>query len=287
MPAKRVLVTRAAHQAGKLSDALRAAGFEPVEVPVLEIQPPLDSKPLNAALQKIDTYDWLILTSANTVRAIAWSGVQDKISHLKVAAVGEATAEEARKVGLTVAIVPEKYVADSLVDELLQQSGFWHNIRPSSDEGALKGYELSRANAGTKENGILAPDEGYRGQKILLARAETARDVIPDALRAAGAMVDVVDAYRNVMPETAPAMLRAALEQGIDAATFTSSSSVTHLADAARTAGIAFPFATVKAISIGPITSATLREHGWEPAAEADPSDVEGLVEAVTNSLTR
>ena len=67
----------------------------------------------------------------------------------------------------------------------------------------------------------------------------------------------------------------------IDAATFTSSSSVTHLADVARAAGIAFPFAGVKAISIGPVTSATLREHGWPPDAEANPHDIPGLIAAV------
>jgi len=90
-----------------------------------------------------------------------------------------------------------------------------------------------------------------------------------------------------VMPESAPALLRAALDQGIDAATFTSSSSVAHLAEAAGAAGIAFPFGGVKAVSIGPITSATLREHGWEPAAEAKPFDIPGLITAVAESLTR
>ncbi len=238
----RVLVTRAAHQAGKLSDALRAAGYEPVEVPVLEIRPPLDCGPLDAALRQLNTYDWLIVTSANAVRAIAWSSVLDKIADLEVAAVGEATAAAARKAGLAVSVVPENYVAESLA-------------------GALAGR--------------------VAGKRILLARAETARDVIPDALRAAGATVDVVEAYRNVMPESAPALLRAAVEKGIAAATFTSSSSVIHLADAARAAGLAFPFPAVRAISIGPITSATLREYGWEPAAEARVSDIAGLVAAL------
>jgi uroporphyrinogen-III synthase len=87
------------------------------------------------------------------------------------------------------------------------------------------------------------------------------------------------------MPESAPALLREALQKGIAAAAFTSSSSVTHLADAARQAGIAFPFAGVAAISIGPITSKTLRELGWEPAAEASPSDVPGLIEAICRVL--
>jgi len=242
MPGRRVLVTRAAHQAGKLSKALRAAGLEPVEVPVLEIQPPLDRAPLDNALRQLHTYDWLIVTSANAVRALAANGLPDQISGLKVAAVGQATAAAARKAGLAVEVVPEIYVAENLVEALAAQ---------------------------------------VAGERILLARAEVARDVIPDALRAAGAIVDVVDAYRNVLPESAPALLRAALEKGIDAATFTSSSTVTHLADAARVAGIAFPFAGVKAISIGPITSATLRQHGWEPAAEASVSDIAGLIAAL------
>jgi uroporphyrinogen-III synthase/uroporphyrinogen III methyltransferase/synthase len=248
---RRVLVTRAAHQAGKLSEGLRALGAEPVEVPVLEIRPPASFDGLDAALRKLDQYDWLILTSANTVRALvertAALGIVDATVP-KVAAVGEATASVARNAGFTVALVPREYVAESLVDSLAEQ---------------------------------------VAGKRVLLARAEIARDVIPDALREAGAEVDVVDAYRNVMPEGTPALLRDALTRGIDAATFTSSSSVTHLAEAASAAGIPFPFAGVAAISIGPITSATLREVGWEPAAEADPHDIPGLVTAVVASLSR
>jgi len=112
-----------------------------------------------------------------------------------------------------------------------------------------------------------------------------ARDVIPDALRAAGAVVDLVDAYSNVLPEAAPEQLRCALATGIAAATFTSSSSAKHLAEAARQAGIAWPLAAVAAVSIGPITSQTLVELGWEPAAEAVPSDIPGLIAAVQRVL--
>jgi uroporphyrinogen-III synthase len=250
---KRVLVTRAAHQAAKLSDALRELGAEPVEVPVLEIRPPADFAPLDRALRSLDSYDWLIFTSANTVRALversAALGISfEKIATPQVAAVGEATASAARDSGFTVALTPEKYVAESLIDAL-------------ADQAARK--------------------------KVLLARAEIARDVIPDALRAAGAEVDVVDAYRNVMPEAAPELLREALKKGIDAAMFTSSSSVNHLAEAARAAGLEFPFSGVRAISIGPITSQTLRDFGCEPAAEANPHDIPGLVAAVADLLTR
>jgi uroporphyrinogen-III synthase len=248
---RRVLVTRALHQAGKLSDSLRALGAEPIEVPILEIRPPTSYDALDAALRRLDSYDWLILTSANTVRTLAGRATELRIrlaqrDSLKVAAVGEATAAAARDTGFQVSFIPETYVAESLVEGLMRQ---------------------------------------IRGQRILLARAAVARDVIPDALREAGATVDVVDAYQNVLPAAAPEQLRLALAEKIDAATFTSSSSVTHLAEAARQAGITWPFVQVPAVSIGPITSQSLRELGWEPAAEANPSDIPGLIDAVVRVL--
>ena len=149
----RVLVTRAAHQAGKLSEGLRALGAESVEVPVLEIQPPIDLAPLDRALRSLDAYDWLILTSTNTLHAISGRSTRFAVNPgraegLKVAAVGHATAEMARHYGFTVDVVPEAYIAESLIAVL----------------GDL-----------------------VKGKRVLLARAAIARDVIPDALRAAGA----------------------------------------------------------------------------------------------------
>jgi uroporphyrinogen-III synthase len=248
---KRVLVMRAASQASKLSEGLRALGVEPIEIPVIEIRPPADFAPLDRALRSLANYDWLVLTSANTVEALADRAAAlglslTTVTGLKVAAVGEATATAARDAGLPVALVPETYVAESLAKSLAEQT---------------------------------------RGKKVLFARASVARDVIPDALRAAGASVDVVDAYRNVMPASASVLLREVLKKGIAGAAFTSSSSVTHLAGAAHEAGIAFPFAGVAAISIGPITSRTLRDLGWEPAAEATQSDVPGLAQAVARAI--
>jgi len=244
---RRVLVTRAAHQAGKLSEGLRALGAVPVEVPMLEIQPPESYAPLDHALKQLDWYDWLILTSVNTIEAICRRGadlgvIPANTQGLKVAAIGKATAETARHYGFCVSVAPEAYVAESLLESL---------------RGKME------------------------GKRVLLPRAAVARDVIPDALRAAGAEVNVVEAYRNAMPEAAPERLHRAVLEGLDVATFTSSSSVTHLAEAARLAGIAWPFAGVPAVSIGPITSHSLRELGWAPAYEANPSDIPGLIAAV------
>lgn len=244
---RRVLVTRSEGQSAKLSDSLRALGAVPVEVPVLEITAPESYAPLDDALRHLDRFDWLILTSTNTLREISSRCARFAVNPanaegLQVAAVGRATAEAARHFGFRVTVVPEAQVAEGLVAAL---------------------------------------GEMARGKRVLLPRAAIARDLIPIALREAGAVVDVVEAYRNVLPEAAPQQLRTAIEQGIDAATFTSSSSVTHLAEAARAAGLELPFAGVPAISIGPITSGTLRELGWEPAIEANPSDIPGLIAAV------
>ena len=248
---RKVLVTRALVQAGKLSEGLRVLGAEPVEVPVLEIVGPESYEPLDNALRHLDRYDWLILTSANALQAVSSRGARYGVNPanaegLNVAAVGRATAETARRFKFNVTVVPEAYVAESLVESL---------------RGKVE------------------------GKRVLLARAAVARDVIPDALRAAGAEVDVVEAYRNVMPEAAPEQLRQAVKGGLDAATFTSSSSVTHLFKAAGAAGMDWPLAGVPAVSIGPITSQTLCELGWEPAAEADPFDIPGLIAAVERIL--
>ena len=251
---RRILVTRAAQQAGKLSDGLRDLGAIPVEVPVLEMAPPASWEALDGVLEAIARYDWIIFTSANTVNALKARGEAISLpparrSIAKVAAVGAATAAAAREAGWRVTLVPDSYVAESLVL-------------------ALQQHEVS-------------------GKRILLARAEVARDVIPDALRGAGALVDVVDAYRNIIPESAPGQLRRAVARASMRSRFTSSSSVTHLADVARRANVGFPFPGVPAVSIGRITSETLRAAGWEPAAEADPHDIPGLVAAVEKLLAR
>jgi uroporphyrinogen-III synthase len=248
---RRVLVTRAVQQVGKLSDGLKALGAEPVEVPVLEIRPPDSYEPLDNAIGKLESFDWLILTSANTVQTVAarCSLLHVDVSEiklLKVAAVGSATAEAARKVGFRVTAVPESYHSEGLVASL---------------------------------------GNAVAGKQVLLARAKVARDVIPDALTAAGARMTVVDAYQTALPDGARELLVEALKFGVNAATFTSSSTVRNLAEVAREAGVVFPFAGVKAISIGPVTSATLREQGWEPASEAAASDIPGLILAVIQAL--
>jgi uroporphyrinogen-III synthase len=250
---RRVLVTRARHQAGQLSDKLRTLGAEAVEIPAVAFVPPLSYAPLDAAMRNLSQYQWLIVTSANGVEALAARVAALRIPaadfrHLKMAAAGSATAQALRGLGLEVSVTPKEYVAESLVEEL---------------------------------------GDRVQGQRVLLARAAVARDVIPDALRGRGALVDVVDAYQTVIPEESVTAIRTLFGgDGYvpDAATLTSSSTVTNLLALLRAAGVERP-EKMRAVSIGPITTRTLREQGWEAAAEADPHDLEGLVRAVVQAL--
>jgi uroporphyrinogen-III synthase len=249
-----ILVTRARRQAGQLSEELRARGANVLEIPAIAIVPPESYAALDAALRNLSQYQWLIVTSANGAQALrarmtALGVDAGTLAHLQIAAVGSGTAQALRDGGLRAAVTPREYVAESLLEAL---------------------------------------GERTRGEHVLLARAAVARDVIPDALRARGATVDVVDAYRTVIPADSVTAIRTIFGPGgsvPDAATFTSSSTVTNFLALLREAGVAPP-ATMKAVSIGPITSATLREHSWEPAAEADPHDLAGLVAAVDRILT-
>ena len=251
---RRILVTRARHQAGKLSSELAALGAQVIEIPAIEILPPVSWDQLDAALRNLSQYQWLIVTSANAVRSIRERTAALHLdtagfSHLRIAAVGPSTAQALLEAGLFVTITPEQYVADSL---------------------------------------IVAIGDQTRNQRVLIARAAVARDVIPDALVLTGAQVDVIDAYRTVIPEASIRNIAAAFAPGQpapDAATFTSSSTVTNFFRLLESAGLERP-PGLHAVSIGPITSQTLRDHGWEPGAEANPHDIPGLIKAVVCSLS-
>ena len=251
---KRIMVTRARHQAGQLSIQLSALGAQVIEIPAIEIQPPESFEPLDNALRSLAQYQWLIVTSANTVRSLCermgkLGLTAAAFAHLSIAAVGSATAQALADAGFRIALVPKEYVAESLLSALDGQVG---------------------------------------GKRVLLARAAIARDIIPISLVEQGAEVDVVDAYRTVVPASSAehiAKLFSPSQQPPDAATFTSSSTVTNFFHLLASAGIEHAPDAMKAVSIGPITSQTLRDYGWEPASEADPHDLSGLVAAVVQAI--
>jgi uroporphyrinogen-III synthase len=249
-----ILVTRARQQAGRLTSELQTLGAQVVEIPTIEISPPASYDPLDRALRDLQDFNWIIVTSSNTVnvlreRMIALRLPPSVFSHLEIAAIGSATAEAVRDLGLKVAFMPPEYVAESLIAALGDQ---------------------------------------IRGQNVLIVRAAIARDVIPEALRQKQALLTVVDAYSTVIPPESIGKIRTTFREGAsvpDAATFTSSSTVTNFFALLREAGIHDRPRSMPAISIGPITSQTLRGFGWQPSAEADPHTVPGLVAATVRAL--
>jgi uroporphyrinogen III methyltransferase/synthase len=237
-----VAVTRARAQASGLARRLRELGAEVVQAPVIRIQPLADraSTPLD-----LSPYDLICLTSPNGVACLFERLAQSEghptdaraLAGARVAAIGPGTARALAKHGIAADIVPERYVAEALVEALA---------------------ELPVRHA-------------------LIARAREARDVLPDALRARGAEVDVLELYETVAePLSSPALAAA---RTADYITFTSSSTVRFFLEA--TGGPTEVWPTTCVVSIGPVTSATLREYGLEPHVEAERHDVEGLVAAL------
>jgi len=256
-----VLVGRARHQAGSLSSELRKCGARVLEIPFIEIRKPRSFAPLDSALRQIAEYDWLILTSVNGVDALTARmkrlGIPKKrLRHLKTAAIGPATRKAMEIQSIRVDVVPEEYVAESVVKTL---------------------------------------KKSVKGKRVLLVRARIARDVIPKELRKAGANVEVVEAYETVIPRASGSKLREALKakaERLDVITFTSSSTAKHFAELL---GKLVPskrsprkrlrlFENSLFASIGPVTSATLRELGLPVDVEADPYTIPGLVHAIESA---
>jgi uroporphyrinogen-III synthase len=247
----RILVGRARHQASALSAGLKALGAEVIEIPFIEIRPPRSYKRLDTALQNISKYDWLILTSVNGVGTIA-SRMEilrlspNALKRLSIAAIGPATRDAITRLGLKVAVVPDRYIAESLVESLRDK---------------------------------------VNGKRVLLARAKIARDVILRELRKIGARVDVVEAYETMVPQSSKRELRSIINDPArrpHLITFTSSSTVRNFA--ALLGGRGRPRHT-KFASIGPVTSATLREFGLPVDIEAKEYTIPGLINAVELAL--
>lgn len=252
----RVLVGRARHQAGALSKELRKLGADVLEIPFIEIRKPCSYKPLDTALKNLAGYEWLILTSVNGVEAM-WERLgrlrisNKALRHLKIAAIGPATKKAIEKRGIRVDVVPEEYVAESVVKSLRRQ---------------------------------------VKGKQILLVRAKVARDVIPNELRRAAAVVDVVEAYETVVPNSSRRGLRAALKNARNrpnVVTFTSSSTVKNFVQLLGVSkrGSKRPAALegVTLASIGPVTSSTLREVGLGVDVEAKEFTIPGLIAAIVS----
>jgi uroporphyrinogen-III synthase len=245
----RIVITRAEHQAGGLAEAFAAAGAEVELLPLLEVIPPADPRPLERAASELALYDWLVFTSSNAVEAflpLTGGGVPDR---LRIAVVGPATAEALRAWEIEPHLIASRSEAEGLLADLA----------PLVD----------------------------RSRRVLLPQAADARPALAEGLARAGAEAVVVVAYDKGLPADAP---RRAVElfsgQPIGWVTFTSPRIVRHFTDLFG-ADWDRRRPELQAASIGPVTTAELRRHGVEPAAEAERPGEEGLVEAVVRAVAQ
>src|SRR5256886_11100169 len=239
----RIMVTRADDQATSLTQALEAEGATAVACPAIAIEPIEVAADRLAALAG---YEWAVVTSANGVdRLLAQLQRAGRLFpvHIKVAAIGPQTAARLRDRGLNPVLMPARFIAEELADALVAA------MMPQA--------------------------------RILVVRAAGARDVLPDRLRAAGARVDVLELYRAISPPGLRQRLAQHLDR-VDMVTFTSSSTVAHLAEA-----IDRPLPERVAVAcIGPITAQTARDLGMRVDIIAQEYTTRGLVEAIVRSRT-
>jgi len=240
---KRVLVTRDERQSAGLAAALRARGFEPVQVGLLRVRPARSWAELDAALRRLPEYACVCFTSANAVDACLERVSGRRLGAARLAAVGEATAARLRSVGLTVDVVPPRATAADLAQALGPR------LRP--------------------------------GDRVLWPCGERAGRGLPDGLTAFGVTVEAVVAYRVELDPAAEGRLERALARGLDALTLASGAQVEALADLQRAAAAMAVLRQIPAVCIGPVTAGAARAAGFRVAAVADRAGGEAVAEAL------
>jgi uroporphyrinogen III methyltransferase/synthase len=246
---RKIIVTRAADQAGEFSTLLNGLGASVLECPTIRLVEPENRDALDAAISSLSGFNWLILTSANAVRFF-FQRLDDlgldarAMGSCKVCAVGPRTADVIRGYGIRCDMVPDDYKAEGVV-------------------AAFSEIPLA-------------------GSKILFPRADRARDVIPQELEKAGARVTSPVAYRNVLPDRlCPEALFALEKRSVDCITFTSSSTVHNLTQMLGADLLVDMLKGVAVASIGPITSRTCRELGLKVDIEPKDFTLLSLSEAI------
>jgi len=249
-----VVVTRTREQASGLVACLSAHGADCVECPTIQVAPPEDWTPLDTAIDRLDTYDWLVLTSVNGVdfffnRLFSKGKDVRALGKVRTATIGPATAQRLREFGFDSDIIPNTYRAESIIE------AFKH--------------------------------EPMDGKRVLLPRAKEARPILPVEVRKMGATVDEVPAYQTEQATDNVDMLVKRLEEGsVDIVTFTSSSTVRNFKAALPADRFLGLMEGIKVASIGPITSETARNLGLNVDIEAKEFTIPGLCDAILDYFT-
>ncbi|PYR58164.1 MAG: HemD protein, partial [Acidobacteria bacterium] len=251
---RRIVVTRSREQAAELIDLLEEQGAEAIQAPTIRIAPAEDPEALDRACADAPRYDWIVFTSANGVdyfmrRLLAIGDIRD-LKGVRICTIGPSTAERVTRYGMRVELTPDEYRAEAVVE-------------------ALRGTE------------------DLRGRRVLLPRADIAREMLADELRSAGADVTEVAAYRtllgNAERDSDRDVYRMLLDRQIDAVTFTSASTVNNFARIFGEDQAADLLRTTVVASIGPVTAEAAQQLGIEttvmPARYTIPDLVDALVE--------
>lgn len=249
-----IAVTRSRAQAGDFVRQLESRGADVHAFPVIDFSCPDSFEGLDRGIERLATYDWVVFTSANGAErffdrlARVHGGDARSFGGAKIAAIGPATSRALEAHGIRADAVPQQYRAE----------GVFEAIRASVGEGALS------------------------GARVLIPRAQTARETLPEMLRAAGAIVDVAAAYKTVLPERSRVEeLVGLLERGeVDALPFTASSTARNLVELLGKRAKEL-LGDVDLFSIGPVTSETLHDFGLRVAAQAEEYTIPGLVSAI------
>jgi uroporphyrinogen III methyltransferase / synthase len=250
---RRVLVTRSREQAGELVELLEANGAEAVEAPLINIVPPDDFGPLDEACERAGAYDWIVFTSANGASAFMdrmLTGPRDVrgLAGAKLCAVGPGTASRLTRFGLKVDLVPDDHSADGVV-------------------------------AALKASGSL------KGKRVLFAKADIARDTLPEELRGAGAQVTEVVAYRTVTAEGDAhlGIYRQLLDRKIDAVTFSSASAIRAFVSIYGADQAVDLLSHTIVATIGPVTADAALRYGITPQITPAVSTIPALVDALVD----
>jgi uroporphyrinogen III methyltransferase/synthase len=252
---KRIVVTRAGAQAYGLAEKIEKAGGEVIELPTIEIRQPESFAAFDAAIKEIEHYDWVIFTSVNSVapfleRLRVGGKTVESVHSLRVGAIGPETARRLASAGIRASLVPERYQAEGILD----------TMKP----------------------------EAMKDRRVLIPRAAEAREILPETLRAWGATVDVVIAYRTALPNVDIAPLAELLRRRkIDVITFTSSSTVKNFVRLFGGRSLAEITAGSAIACIGPITASTAEQAGARPEIVATDFTINGLTGAIIAHFQR
>jgi len=248
---KKVLITRSQEQASYFSELLIEQGAEPVECATIEVIPPEDWAPLDRAIGDLKKYQWLIFTSVNGVRFFlerlrALDHDLRILKGIRLCAIGPATAAELQRIGITPDFMPAEYQAEAIVKGLGQKK--------------------------------------LKGSRILIPRAQVAREVLPRELTRLGAKVDVAPVYQTIRPDHDLGRIKSLLRDGeIDVATFTSSSTVKNFVDMLGRKEVPSLLKNVVVACIGPITAETAKAYGIQPRITPKAFTIPALTDAIVD----